>query len=165
MMSAARKPDPYIFPALESLSKQKPHPILGALSNTVVIPPDHPWNKEAEISSASTMPAFNAFVLNPRSVFEVYVASAEVGMRKPSRDIYELAVKRLDEFDKQQGGSGIEAEDIVFLDDIGENLKTGEAVGMRTIKVQLGKTWRAVKELEGVLGTELMDEKTRRSKL
>ena len=165
MMSAARKPDPYIFPALESLSKQKPRPILGALSNTVVIPPDHPWNKEAETSSASTMPAFNAFVLNPRSVFEVYVASAEVGMRKPSRDIYELAVKRLDEFDKQQGGSGIEAEDIVFLDDIGENLKTGEAVGMRTIKVQLGKTWRAVKELEGVLGTELMDEKTRRSKL
>ena len=56
-------------------------------------------------------------------------------------------------------------EDIVFLDDIGENLKMGREVGMRTVRVMLGKTWRAVKELEGVLGVELMDEKTRRAKL
>ncbi len=88
-------------------------------------------------------------------------------MRKPSRDIYELAIKRLDEFDKQKGGSGVRGEDIVFLDDIGENLKMGREVGMRTIRVQLGKTWRAVKQLEGVLGegVELMDDNTRRSKL
>lgn len=165
MMSAARQPDPYIFPAVERLSKQKPRPILGALSNTVVIPPDHPWNKQAEQSSASTTPASDAFIHNPRALFDVYVASAEVGMRKPSRDIYELVIRRLDERDKQQGGSGIKAEDIVFLDDIGENLKTAKAIGMRTIRVQLGKTWRAIKELEGVLGVELMDDKTRRSKL
>lgn len=165
MMSAARHPDPYVFPALERLSKQKPRFILGALSNTIIIPPDHPWNKQAEPSSASATQSSNAFIYNPHSLFDVYIASAEVGMRKPSRDIYELAVKRLDEFDKQRGGSGIKAEDIVFLDDIGENLKTGKLIGMRTIRVQLGKTWRAVKELEGVLGVELMDDKTRRSKL
>lgn len=165
MMSAARHPDPYVFPALERLSKQKPRFILGALSNTVIIPPDHPWNKQAAQSSPAATQSSNAFIYNRHSLFDVYVASAEVGMRKPSRDIYELAVKRLDEFDKQLGGSGVKPEDIVFLDDIGENLKTGKLVGMRTIKVQLGKTWRAVKELEGDLGVELMDEKTRRSKL
>ena len=59
----------------------------------------------------------------------------------------------------------MKGEDIVFLDDIGENLKMGKSVGMRTIRVQLGKTWRAGKELEGVLGVKLMDERTRRAKL
>lgn len=86
-------------------------------------------------------------------------------MRKPARDIYELAIKRLDEFDRKKGGSGVKGEDIVFLDDIGENLKMGKIMGMRTIRVQLGKTWRAVKELEGTLGVGLMDERTRRAKL
>ena len=59
----------------------------------------------------------------------------------------------------------MEGGDIVFLDDIGENLKMGREVGMRTVRVVLGKTWRAVKELEGLLGVELMDERTRRAKL
>ena len=40
MMAASRHPDPYIHPALERLSKQKPRPIIGALSNTVIYPPD-----------------------------------------------------------------------------------------------------------------------------
>ena len=66
---------------------------------------------------------------------------------------------------KEKGGSGVKAEDCVFLDDIGENLKTAKTMGMNTIKVVLGKTWRAVKELEQVTGLSLMDEKTRRSKL
>ena len=164
MMSASRSPDPYIFPALQKLSKQEPRPILAALSNTVIFPPDHPWSKELHSASSSDP---KAFVFNPTSYFDVYVASAEVGMRKPNRDIYELTIQRLDEFDKRQrGGSGIEPKDIIFLDDIGENLKTGKLLGMKTIRVQLGKTWRAVKELEDELnGTELMDERTRRSKL
>ena len=86
-------------------------------------------------------------------------------MRKPQKEIYELAVRRLNEFDRQNGGQGVKAEDVLFLDDIGENLKMAKSVGMRTIRVQLGKTWRAVKELEKEAGVELMDEKTRRSKL
>ena len=86
-------------------------------------------------------------------------------MRKPARDIYELTLKKLDEYDRKKGGEGVKGEDVVFLDDIGENVKMGRQLGMRTIRVQLGKTWRAVKELEGALGVELMDEKTRRSKL
>ena len=99
------------------------------------------------------------------SLFSVFVASAEVGLRKPDPKIYELAIQRLDEFDRQKGGSGVKAADVVFLDDIGENLKAAKEVGMQTIRVRMGKTWRAVKELEGVTGVELMDEKTRRSKL
>ena len=139
MMSSSREPDPYIFPALERLLKQKPRPIVGALSNTVIYPPEHPWSKQnrgkAGIASTSS-----ALFADPNSVFDVYVASAEVGMRKPSKDIYESTIKRLNEFDKQKGGNGVTGADIVFLDDIGENLKSAKEVGMRTIKVQLGKT-------------------------
>lgn len=167
MMGASRHLDPYIFPALERLSKQKDRPIIGALSNTVVFPPGHPWSRQELPSSSSNSKVADAFLFNPKKYFDVYIASAEVGKRKPSRDIYDLAIQRLDEFDKQKGGKGIKPEDVVFLDDIGENLKTGREMGMKTIRVQLGKTWRAVKELERILGegVDLMDEKTRRSKL
>lgn len=169
MMSASRHPDPYIFPALERLLSQRDRPIVAALSNTVIYPPGHPWSRQEHSSSSSNPKATDAFLINPRNFFDVYIASAEVGMRKPSRDVYDLTVQRLNEFDKQRGGSGkgINPGDVVFLDDIGENLKMGREVGMRTIRVQLGKTWRAVKELEGILGegVDLMDEKTRRAKL
>ena len=167
MMGVSRQLDPYIFPALERLSSQKNRPIIGALSNTVIFPPDHPWSRNEPSSSPPDRNVADAFLFNLKNYFDVYIASAEVGMRKPSRDIYDLVIQRLDEFDKQKGGNGIKPEDVVFLDDIGENLKTGREVGMKTIRVQLGKTWRAVKELEGILGDgiELMDEKTRRAKL
>ena len=178
MMDAARSPDPYIFPALLRLKSLPSHkrPILGALSNTVTFPPSHPYNRIASVpasshstpSAPSASPSSQTSVSadsDPRSHFDVFVASAEVGLRKPDRKIYELTVQKLDEYSKQNGGTGIKAEDIVFLDDIGENLKTAKNMGMRTIRVQLGKTWRAVKELEGMTENELMDERTRRSKL
>ncbi|KAL9134367.1 MAG: hypothetical protein Q9175_004456 [Cornicularia normoerica] len=171
MMSASRNLDPYIFPALQRLSSQRNRPIIGALSNTVIYPPGQSWSRKSSSSSSSSSSSnpkvADAFFCNPKNYFDVYIASAEVGMRKPSRDIYDLTIQRLDEFDKQRGGKGISPEDVVFLDDIGENLKMGREVGMRTIRVQLGKTWRAVKELEAILGedVDLMDEKTRRAKL
>lgn len=156
MMAHSRNPDPYIFPALLRLEKLSPKekPILAALSNSVIFPPGHPYNRLSDAPES-----------DPRSHFDIFIASAEVGMRKPNADIYKLAVERLDNFDKEKGGSGVKAQDCVFLDDIGENLKTAKDLGMQTIRVVLGKTWRAVKELEQVTGIDLMDDKTRRSKL
>ncbi len=166
MMSASRHPDPYIFPALQKLKTLSPRFILGALTNTVIYPPDHAWSQESpSTTSSSKSTDMSAYFFKPKELFDVYVASAEVGMRKPQKEIYELAVRRLDEFDRGKGGDGVKAEDVLFLDDIGENLKMARKVGMRTIRVQLGKTWRAVKELEKEARVELMDEKTRRSKL
>lgn len=166
MMSASRYPDPFVFPAFERLSKLKTPPLVAALSNTVIFPPGHSWRKN-ERSPPPDTEKIEAFLANPQKFFDIYVASAEVGMRKPSPDIFELALKRLDEAHRKKGGQGIKAEDVVFLDDIGENCKAGREAGMRTIKVQLGKTWRAVKELEKMFGggAELLDDKTRRSKL
>jgi len=49
----------------------------------------------------------------------------------------------------------VKAEDILFLDDIGENLKAAKANGFRTLKVNLGRTYEAVEELESVTGLKL----------
>lgn len=156
MMAHSRHPDPYIFPALERLSSLPHKPIIGALSNTITFPPSHPYHTPA---------------LDLHKHFSVFISSSEVGIRKPERRIYELAIERLDAFKREHGGDGggsqegIKPNDVLFLDDIGENLKTARECGMRTLKVVQGKTWRAVKELERVTGLELMDEKVRRAKL
>ncbi|KAI4290534.1 MAG: hypothetical protein L6R35_000187 [Caloplaca aegaea] len=156
MMAHARNPDPYIFPALLRLEKlpYKERPIIAALSNTTIFPPDHPYSRLEEAPEN-----------DPRSHFDVFVSSADVGLRKPDPKIYKLAVEKIDRFDKEHGGDGVKAEDCIFLDDIGENLKIARSLGMKTIKVILGKTWRAVKELEQGTGFDLMDDRTRRSKL
>ena len=74
-------------------------------------------------------------------------------MRKPARDIYDLTLRKLQE---RYPDKDIRPGDIVFLDDIGENLKTARSVGWRTIRVWLGKTRDAVRELELVTGLELL---------
>ncbi|KAL9044203.1 MAG: hypothetical protein Q9214_002644 [Letrouitia sp. 1 TL-2023] len=156
MMAHARNADPYVFPALLRLNKlpSPQKPILAALSNTVIFPPSHPYNRMYDPPDSDL-----------RKYFDIFIASAEVGIRKPDPAIYEFALEKLNKCAKQRWGHGIRAEECVFLDDIGENLKPAGEMGLRTIKVMLGKTWRAVKELEQATGFELMDEKTRRSKL
>ncbi|KAL2128102.1 hypothetical protein VTI74DRAFT_9732 [Chaetomium olivicolor] len=152
MMAAARAPDPWMFPALKAL-KQSGEYIVAALSNTVIFPPDHEYSK-------------GEFLDDPvRSIFDVFVSSAHVGLRKPDPRIYQLALERVDEFarknkDTERGrrggwGDGVRAEDVVFLDDIGENLKAAKGAGFRTIRVPLGRAYEAVEELERVTGLKL----------
>ena len=52
----------------------------------------------------------------------------------------------------------IQPGDIVFFDDIGENLKMGKNAGWRTVKVWLGKTSETVKELEEITGEVFTDD-------
>ena len=58
-------------------------------------------------------------------LFDVFVESAIVGLRKPDPRIYQLVCDRLE----------VAPEESVFLDDIGRNLKAARALGMTTIKV------------------------------
>ncbi|MEX2504306.1 MAG: HAD family phosphatase [Egicoccus sp.] len=55
--------------------------------------------------------------------FDVQVISGEVGLRKPERAIYELALQRM----------GLPADAIAFVDDLGGNLAPAERLGMRAI--------------------------------
>jgi epoxide hydrolase-like predicted phosphatase len=146
MMSEARHPDPYMFPALRTL-KSSGRFTLAALSNTVIFPPGSPLGEIAEGDF--------------RKIFDVFVSSAHVGMRKPDPRIYEYTMKKL----RERVGPDLKAEEVLFLDDIGENLKAAKALGMRTIRVLLGKTDVAVKELESILHMDLFGNTQEKAKL
>jgi putative hydrolase of the HAD superfamily len=60
-----------------------------------------------------------------RDLFDVFIESSVEGLRKPDPAIYKLACERL----------GVTPDEVIFLDDIGGNLKTAKAMGMATIKV------------------------------
>jgi putative hydrolase of the HAD superfamily len=73
-------------------------------------------------------------------LFDVVVESAVVGLRKPDPRIYRFACERL----------AVEPADVIFLDDLGINLKPARELGMTTIKVVDPDA--ALAELEAVLG-------------
>ncbi|MEZ5236324.1 MAG: HAD-IA family hydrolase [Acidimicrobiia bacterium] len=57
--------------------------------------------------------------------FHHIIESSKVGLRKPDPRIYELACTTM----------GVEPHEVVYLDDLGVNLKPAAAMGMTTIKV------------------------------
>ena len=75
------------------------------------------WADEKQRSSPSG--------LRETGLFDVIVESAIEGLRKPDPRIYTLALARLD----------VLASEVVFLDDLGMNLKPAREMGMATIKV------------------------------
>jgi epoxide hydrolase-like predicted phosphatase len=76
--------------------------------------------------------------------FHHILESRRVGMRKPDPEIYRLACRTI----------GVEPFEVVFLDDIGTNLKSARALGMTTIKVD--DPHQALRELERVVGISLL---------
>jgi putative hydrolase of the HAD superfamily len=77
--------------------------------------------------------------------FHVFIESSVVGLRKPDPRIYRLVCDEL----------SVDPEQAAFLDDIGRNLKTARALGMKTIKVDDPDV--ALRELEALLGFALLD--------
>lgn len=59
------------------------------------------------------------------ALFDVVVASSVAGVRKPDPAFYELACEQ----------AGVQPPEVVYLDDLGINLKPARAMGMTTIKV------------------------------
>ncbi|KAL5321417.1 hypothetical protein ACEPPN_009375 [Leptodophora sp. 'Broadleaf-Isolate-01'] len=151
MMSHSRDFDPWMYPALQALKKSGKY-ILAALSNTVIFPEGHPFSNPPPDKDI-------------KRVFDVFVSSAHVGLRKPDPAIYAHTLQELNSYALSHASSprgkasdwssGIQASDVVFSDDIGENLKAGKAFGFRTIKVHLGRAYEAVDELESITGLEL----------
>ena len=76
-------------------------------------------------------------------LFDVVVESATTGVRKPEPAAYELVLDQM----------GLRADEVVFLDDLGINLKPARAMGMTTIKVDDPDV--ALAELEQLLGVSL----------
>jgi putative hydrolase of the HAD superfamily len=72
--------------------------------------------------------------------FDLVIESSKEGVRKPDPRIYRLACERL----------AVAPEAVVYLDDLGVNLKPARALGMTTIKVTSED--QAIAELSAVLG-------------
>jgi putative hydrolase of the HAD superfamily len=77
-------------------------------------------------------------------LFDAWVISGEVGIRKPDPAIYELAAERL----------GLRPEQCVFVDDLPGNLKPARAIGMATV-VHRGDAAATLAEVSELLGVNL----------
>jgi len=129
MMEAIREesqPRPRMLAAIRALRVRGLR--VGALTNN--------WVSEE--------PAESRLGLDLRELFDAFVESAILGLRKPDPRIYLHACKEL----------GVEPTEAVFLDDIGLNLKAARALGMHTIKVDAPE--QALAELDRVLGFVLL---------
>jgi epoxide hydrolase-like predicted phosphatase len=73
-------------------------------------------------------------------LFDAWVISSEVGLRKPDPAIYELAAERI----------GLQPADCVYVDDIGGNLKPAAALGMATV-LHRGDAAATLGEIRGLL--------------
>ena len=130
MMSKSRAVDPNMYPALKRLREAADRSggrlILGALSNTSIFPRGHPFNDDSTPEGRQNKQL--------KGMFDIFVSSAHVGMRKPDGDIYKYAITRLHEYVKLNDlGAGVRPQDITFLDDIGGNLRTARKLGMNTV--------------------------------
>ncbi len=77
------------------------------------------------------------------ALFDVIVESSKVGVRKPEPAFYRIACEAV----------GVAPQEVVYLDDLGVNLKPARAMGMTTIKV--ASAAQAIGELETLLGLPL----------
>jgi putative hydrolase of the HAD superfamily len=76
-------------------------------------------------------------------LFAFVLESSKAGVRKPDPAFYEMACAM----------AGVDPTEVVFLDDLGVNLKPAKAMGMTTIKV--GDPAIAIAELADVVGFPL----------
>ena len=91
------------------------------------------------VSSDQSRPEVDAVMAR----FHHVVESSKVGCRKPEPEFYELACT----------AAAVEPHQVVFLDDLGINLKPARAMGMTTIKVLSAD--QAITDLSAALGISL----------
>jgi putative hydrolase of the HAD superfamily len=82
-------------------------------------------------------------ILEVMGMFDHVIESSKVGIRKPDPRFYEMACDMVK----------VAPGEVVFLDDLGINLKPARVMGMATIKVT--DPAKALKELEAIVGIPL----------
>lgn len=88
----------------------------------------------------SRSPKSAAEVATAMALFDHVLQSSKEGMRKPQPEFYLLACKRM----------AVEPNEVVYLDDLGINLKPARQLGMQTIKVVSEQ--QGIEDLSKVLG-------------
>lgn len=78
-------------------------------------------------------------------LFDEVVISGEIGLRKPDREVFELAARRL----------GLPPRECIFVDDVAGNVEAAEGVGMRGVVHE--DAVATVTTLEELLGVDLTE--------
>ena len=112
---------------VEAIRRCKERLLTGLITNNVASMSDEPVNMMTMVDG----------------LFDVVVESSKTGIRKPDPRIYQMACDLLE----------VEPSEVVFLDDLGINLKPAAAMGMTTIKVV--DAGQAIADLEAVVGFAL----------
>lgn len=147
MMRSATSYDTHIVSAIRSLRATGRWQVIaltnnfGALHGAAVSPSRKIPESELEFLGWQNGPVPNQL----RELFDHFYDSSIVGLRKPDPQFYLHACKE----------SGVNPKEVIFLDDIGMNLKAAKELGMTTIHVPIGGTLNAVKRLSEHLGTDL----------
>ncbi|KAG0266348.1 hypothetical protein BG011_002467 [Mortierella polycephala] len=158
MMGKAAVVNPSMVQAISAL--RDAGYIVAALTNNFNYPSDEQGRAEQDLilqvtsqslrASSSKLPIAQtdnrgAIIMGQdqlKTIFHYFIESAILGLRKPDPAIYKKACEIV----------GVQPSEVVFLDDIGANLKSAQTVGMKTIRVEIGQPEKAIKQLEGVLG-------------
>lgn len=172
MMRNSRRPDPTMWPAVHRL-KESGRFTVAALSNNVIYPEGCRDEKGELFEQGLNFDAGDVYSKglsgealqkkrDVRKLFDVFVGSAEAGLRKPDPEAYKYTIREVEKWMQSNGklahGEQLRTEDIVFIDDIGQNLRSARQLDMRTVKVTLGKNRDAVVELERITGVRLLDD-------
>ncbi|KAJ3376833.1 Bifunctional epoxide hydrolase 2, partial [Lobulomyces angularis] len=79
--------------------------------------------------------------------FDFFIESWVIKMRKPDPRIFSYTCDLIKELPK----------DCLFLDDLNPNLRAAQKCNLQCIKVSLGNTVKAIKEMESITGVNLLD--------
>ena len=89
--------------------------------------------------------------------FDDIIESSVVHLRKPNVKIYQYLLKRINQLNQNNiSENDIQYNNIVFLDDIGINVKSAAKLGINTIKVGLNGQINAIKKLERIVNKALL---------
>ncbi|MEM7016873.1 MAG: HAD-IA family hydrolase [Pseudomonadota bacterium] len=123
---------------IETLHRCKTRYTIACLTNNVKGMNDEDPQRAGDSSKASKSREVMA-------LFDHVIESSVVGIRKPNPKFYQMACEM----------ASVKPEEVVYLDDLGINLKPARQMGMTTIKVI--DPIVALKELEQAVDLKLLD--------
>ncbi|KAI8999789.1 HAD-like domain-containing protein [Gaertneriomyces semiglobifer] len=157
MMKEASKVDEVVVGCVRKLKEIGKWKVV-ALTNNFIIPRTTPTTNTTNNNAGSPTKHEEeddlSFLLPPphlTSLFDHYLESSILHLRKPDPAIFLRACDMV----------GVHPKHVIMIDDIGENLKSARGVGMTTVRVYPGKAREAMVQLEGLLGVEILERKSR----
>ena len=118
---------------VQALQRIRGRMVQGCLTNNLLPADRDDWTRQMDAEVAEAM-----------GLFDFVQESSAEGLRKPEPEFYRMAMRK----------SGLEdPAQVIFLDDLGINLKPARAMGMHTIKVV--DPGRALADLQQLIGFSL----------